>query len=163
MMGVVSATGSRPQRLLNLIIASCLEACHPVTFSTYKWLPNIYVQQMITKKGMHMILLKSFWRVFTETKSEKSARTVLGRFERTISQEIVLYKISNYYKGGHEITFELQHENNVRSEIIIEVISLGERVGRGWHLTGSIQNQPSGWTNSSTISGVTAINWDIIE
>jgi hypothetical protein len=42
---------------------------------------------------------------------------------------------------------------------VVEVIALGQRVGRQWTLSGDILTDTDGWSNESSVSGVRSIQW----
>jgi hypothetical protein len=60
---------------------------------------------------------------------------------------------------GSLVVFCVVLESEAWNDCVVELIELGQRVGRGWILSGDILGDPSGWSNKPRVSGVKAIEW----
>lgn len=106
--------------------------------------------------------MRSHWRVWLNTDSETKARTVLKWFFERLGREPADTTIEPYSKtGGFVAAFVLEMEAIAWNDQVVEVIALGERVGRGWILTGDVFRAPDGWSNEASVSGVTSIGWSL--
>jgi len=54
-------------------------------------------------------------------------------------------------------------ESDQWNDAVVETIGLGQRVGYGWLLYGSIYDDPSGWSNRTNVSGVESIKWSLLK
>lgn len=105
----------------------------------------------------------SFWKVWINAKAEHHARRVLERVQRALGREAVDHAIEPYPKTrGFLERFRMELRSEGWNDCVIEVIELGQRVGRGWILSGDILSDPSGWSNQPSIPGVTAIEWNLV-
>jgi hypothetical protein len=108
-----------------------------------------------------MFLLKSNWRIFTNAASGQSAKRIASKVANLFGLDADVFEIQPYHKGGYTLEFCMDHGAENQSDTIVDVIEFGELIGRDWQLTGPIRYDPSGWSNSSTISGVTAMHWTV--
>ncbi|MGX5200616.1 hypothetical protein [Aliikangiella sp. IMCC44632] len=63
-----------------------------------------------------------------------------------------------YHKGGYVCSFSIEENSQSWLETAYATIQLGQIVGRGWILTGSIEEEVDLWSNESCISGVDNIH-----
>lgn len=109
------------------------------------------------------MFLKSSWKVFVNAKSLDSARRIANRVNDALSHPMEEEKIDPYYKGGYIFSFELTHDQEHRSEVVVRIIGLGQRLAKGWQILGPIEHEPSGWSNEPSLSGVEAVGWELKE
>jgi predicted NAD/FAD-dependent oxidoreductase len=110
------------------------------------------------------MLWNSHWRVWIESDRELGARRVLEGVFATLDVEPISSLLEPYRKGGHVASFRVEHRTVSWSETILAVISLAQRLGRGWRIYGSIEDDPSGWlavedSGDCSVSGVSSAEW----
>jgi hypothetical protein len=108
----------------------------------------------------------SHWRVFIESDRELGARRVLESVVATLDVESISVTLEAHLKSGHVARFRVEHRPASWSETVVEVIALAQRLGRGWQLLGSVQDDPSGWlaverSGDCSVSGVSAAEWHL--
>jgi hypothetical protein len=102
----------------------------------------------------------SLWKIWVEAKSEGQARRVSERARRILGREAVDQRVEPYPKPpGLLVVFCVALESEAWNDCVVEPIELGQRLGRGWILSGDILGDPSGWSNNPRVSGVKAIEW----
>lgn len=85
-----------------------------------------------------------------------------ARFARRLGRDLEGSVLAHYAKiGGWQFTFQITLTGSTWSEQVVEVIGLGQRVGYGWRLSGDVHTMPEGWSNESSVPGVTAIQWQV--
>ena len=57
--------------------------------------------------------------------------------------------------------FRVEHGEMAWNDLVVEVISLGQRVGYGWMLWGDVLGQQYGETRASRIPGVDGVIWEL--
>ena len=57
----------------------------------------------------------------------------------------------------------LTHRSDGWNDCVVEAIEYGQRISHDWLLTGDVHNSLDGWSNKSSISGVSAIGWNIVK
>ncbi len=107
--------------------------------------------------------MRSLWKVWVDAKTTSKAHRVVARVYRNLGGDVSNQCIEPYSKiGGFVVSFEMDHADSTWNDCVIEVIELGQRVGYGWVFAGDVRQDPSGWSNKSNVSGVTAIEWILI-
>lgn len=101
--------------------------------------------------------MNAIWRVFADVNSEKKAETVLKNFLKELDATQNDSSIESYHKGGFLIKIEVITKDGNWAQVVLHLLTLAERVGRGWQISGSIQNELDLWTNESNIVGIQAI------
>lgn len=102
--------------------------------------------------------MKANWRVFANVSNEKKAETVLKHFLQVLDISPNETYIESYHKGGFLLTIETITKNENWAEVVLELLTLAERVGKGWQISGSIQNEFDMWTNESSVVGVQSVH-----
>jgi len=106
----------------------------------------------------------SVWSVWSPAKSERSARKVHKWLEERLGRETVATTFEPYPKiGGWMFTFHVPLTGEIHSERVVELIALGQRIGRGWILSGDVYGDLSGWSNQPSVAGIQAIEWRLAE
>ncbi|MES9980562.1 MAG: hypothetical protein ABW107_17660, partial [Candidatus Thiodiazotropha sp. 6PLUC5] len=88
-----------------------------------------------------------YWKVFTEANTPEKAKKVLKRVVDKMAVTHSNESVEPYHKGGFVCTFEITSNAQNWSEVVIESLSLAQRVGRGWVLYGNIENEIDAWSN----------------
>lgn len=102
--------------------------------------------------------MKANWRVFANVSNEKKAETVLKHFLQVLDISPNETHIESYHKGGFLLTIETITKNENWAEVVLELLTLAERTGKGWQISGSIQNEFDVWTNESSVVGVQSVH-----
>jgi|GEM_PF-1427057 hypothetical protein len=102
--------------------------------------------------------MKANWRVFANVSNEKKAETAIKHFVETLGTTTNKTHIESYHKGGFLLRVETITKDESWSEVVLELLTLAERVGKGWQISGSIQNEFDIWTNESSVVGVQSIH-----
>jgi hypothetical protein len=105
--------------------------------------------------------MKSFWKLWVNAKYEKGAKILLKRVLDKMKCDVTDVDISPYHKGGHVISFSIEHDHQGWNDLVIEVISPGQLVAYGWGMYGDIHRDPSSSSNRTNISGVDMIEWKL--
>jgi hypothetical protein len=108
----------------------------------------------------------SHWRVFIESDREHGARRVLENVVAALGVEATDITLEPHHKGGHVAVFQVKHPPASWAETVVAAIALAQRLGRGWQLLGSIEDDPEGWlaverSGDCSVSGVTAAWWHL--
>ena len=102
--------------------------------------------------------MKANWRVFANVSNEKKAETVLKHFVEDLGTTPNETHIESYHKGGFLLSVETTTKDENWAEVVLELLTLAERVGKGWQISGSIQNEFDMWTNESSVVGVQSVH-----
>ncbi len=100
------------------------------------------------------------WRVWTDARTERAARKVATRLLERLSRQTTGLSFEPYPKtGGWTFRFRTPLVGTTWNDYVVDVIALGQRVGYGWSLSGTIYEDPSGWSNKAQVGGVTSVTW----
>lgn len=102
--------------------------------------------------------MKAHWRIFANVSNENKAETVLKHFLKELDTSPNETHIEIYHKGGFLLTIETITKNENWAEVVLELLTLAENAGRGWQISGSIQDELDLWTNESSVGGVQSVN-----
>lgn len=95
----------------------------------------------------------------TEEKALKLCDRVLQRMERAATEK----SVEPYPKTGvYVVSFVIGLEHARWNDAVVETIALGQRVGHGWALSGSVEDDPGGWSNRTNVAGVESITWNLM-
>jgi hypothetical protein len=87
------------------------------------------------------------------------ATSLLRRLGRPADQLI----FAPYPKtGGWTFSFQTRLEGASWNDHVVDVIALGQDVAYAWTLLGRVEQNPEGWSTKSHISGVAAIQWQVL-
>ncbi len=108
----------------------------------------------------NIMAIRSFWRMWTEAKSEEKALRGFELVRGKLGREALDQSVEPYPKiTGFVVAFWIELESQAWNDSVIEVIALGQRVGYQWTLSGDILTDTEGWSNEPTVSGVRSIQW----
>ena len=102
-----------------------------------------------------------YWKIFTDANTKNKANRVLSRFISELDINTNSSKVEPYHKGGFICTFDSDITFPSWQDNIFLALQLAQKVGRGWILTGDINNEVDAWSNDSSISGVTNIQLQV--
>jgi hypothetical protein len=104
--------------------------------------------------------MRLIWRMWvgarTEEKALKLCDQLLERMGKETSEKVAE---PDPKTGGFMVSFVTGLEHERWNDAVVEAIALGQRVGHGWALSGSIDDDPRGWSGRTSITGVDSIEW----
>ena len=103
--------------------------------------------------------MKSQWKIWCETKNINTANNLLLKVKKQLSTIVLDETLAPYEKGGFVISFWVNHPCVSWNDYVVEVIALGQSLGRNWGINGDITQQVDGWSNESSIPGIQSIQW----
>jgi hypothetical protein len=104
------------------------------------------------------------WKLWVNARSEQKALKLCERILERMEQEASEKVVEPYPKiRGFVVSFVTSLEHERWNDAVVEAIALGQRVGHGWALSGSIHEDPSGWSCRTNLAGVEAIEWLLLE
>jgi hypothetical protein len=104
------------------------------------------------------------WKIWVDAKTEEKALKLLNRVAKRMEKEVFDGTVEHYPKtGGFVVCFSSRIEAEHWNDAVVETIGLSQRIGHSWFLTGSIYDDPEGWSNKTNISGVDSIRWTLIK
>jgi len=112
---------------------------------------------------------KSIWKLHLNATSECSAQKIVMQCIAVFERSPTSLKIEKYNKGGYRAILELAHDENYSwSELVLEIIALGQCLGTGWSMSGNIYDDPSAVLSKSVghhirVSGVEWAEWLLIK
>jgi hypothetical protein len=113
---------------------------------------------------MNDVALFVMWTAWTDAKSEKAARVVAGRLFAALDHPVEHETFAPYNKtDGWRFTFQTRLAGATRNDRVVAALDLDMRVGHSWILSGDVFHSLEGWSNAARISGVTNLQWQIIE
>ena len=109
--------------------------------------------------------MKSKWKLFLDEKSEKRSEKILDKVSSLLGRDIRKEKVKKSPQtGGYVVMFEVKMESSRWNDAVVEVIELGQRIGEGWTLNGSVKQDLQGWSNRpSGAAGIISISWILSE
>ena len=107
----------------------------------------------------------SKWKLFLDAKSEKRSTKILDKVSSLLRRDIRNEKVeSSPETGGYAVMFEVDMKSSRWNDAVVEVIELGQKIGDGWTLNGSVMQDPQGWSNRpSGVAGIISISWILSE
>jgi len=112
---------------------------------------------------------KSIWKLHVNPTSERSAQKIIQQCIDVFERVPISLKIEKYNKGGCMATLELAHSENYSwSELVLEIIALGQSLGSGWSIYGNVYDDPSAVLSRSVghhirVSGVEWAEWLLLK
>lgn len=97
-----------------------------------------------------------YWKVFTDANSENKAEKVSKKFIAKLGVECALDKIEPY-ATGFVCTFSSVMNTSNWSECVLDSLTLAQKVGRAWVLSGAIEDELDIWSNAPSVMGVNNI------
>ncbi len=111
-----------------------------------------------TQLGVMPENMKTKIKVYTEAKTEKNALVVLSKIKTKIEFNSYLDICEPYDKGGHICTFEIDVPSQEWTEIPYKLLTICQRIGYAWQLSGNIEEEFDAWSNETNISGVSSVH-----
>lgn len=106
--------------------------------------------------------MRLLWKIWVNARTEEKALKLCDRILVRMEQDAAEKSAEPYPKtGGFVVSFVTELGGGRWNDAVIEAISLGQRVGHGWVLTGSVEDDPGGWSNRTSVSGVESIEWTL--
>ena len=110
---------------------------------------------------------RSIWKLHLDSSSEDSARKIVNRCIKAFERPPVESSIEKYSKGGYMATLEFFHNDQYSwSEVVVEVIEFGQKLGSGWCMLGNIRCESNAVLSKSVgnhigISGLQWAEWNV--
>lgn len=122
-----------------------------------------YVGRRGRATDMHAV---SHWKVWLDAHTHEAARRVTKRIAEKLGLELVDVSIEPYQKGGFVAAWTCLHDVPDHNATIVAVIRHGEKLARGWSLSGSVCDELEGLVSKAghhhiTIPGVTMLTWRV--
>jgi len=95
-----------------------------------------------------------YWKIFTSANTAEKAKKVLRNVTSIVDMNCNTEKVEPYHKGGFVCTFSCVNEGSNWPESVFLALTEAQKVGRGWILSGSIEQELDAWCNESSVSGV---------
>jgi len=111
---------------------------------------------------------RSTWKLHLDSSSEESAKKIVNRCIGAFDHPPIESSIEKYSKGGYMATLEFFHNDKYSwSEVVVEVIEFGQRLGSGWSMFGNINNESNAVlsknaSNHISISGLQWAEWQVL-
>ncbi len=106
--------------------------------------------------------VKSIWNLWIESQSEERALELLERAAGRLEVEARAAHVVPYYRGGFIGSFEVIHDVPNWDRLLTEVLALGQRVARGWVISGGAGEGADGWSGQVSVAGVKSIQWRLV-
>ncbi|BBM02429.1 hypothetical protein [Microbulbifer sp. GL-2] len=105
---------------------------------------------------------RSIWKLHLDSSSEDSARKIVNRCIKAFGCPPSESTIEKYSKGGYMATLDLLHNDKYSwSEVVVEVIEFGQRLGGGWSMLGNISSESNAVLSKSVGNhiGISGLQW----
>ena len=105
---------------------------------------------------------RTYWKIHLDCSKEKSAKKLLNLVIKQLGNPPLNPSLQPYSKGGFMVTFELSHSNcNSYSQLVVEAIQHGQKLGGGWLINGNILDDISAVlsTNTGSKSFISGLDW----
>jgi hypothetical protein len=105
-------------------------------------------------RGRDRLMAVSHWRVFTDTKKREVAEHLTAKLQSRVGrtfQDIVVY---DYHKGGHVVTFNIEHDFDQWQGVAYDVIACAQQLGHGWSLSGFIDEELELISTGISVAGI---------
>ncbi|MBV9927872.1 MAG: hypothetical protein JOZ96_22825 [Acidobacteria bacterium] len=107
--------------------------------------------------------MNSLWKMWVDARTEEKALKLCERVLERMGRDASDKRAEPYPKtGGFVVSFAVGLEHAEWNDAVVEVIALGQRVAHGWALSGSIEDDPDGWSNRTSVAGVESIQWTLV-
>ena len=103
------------------------------------------------------------WKVWTDATTEVKTRRVLSRILERLRVPAELESIDAYPKiDGHVAAFTVQLQAERWPDLVLEGLQLGQRVGSGWCVSGSLTQDITASSNHVSVAGVVLLEWSLL-
>jgi hypothetical protein len=106
--------------------------------------------------------VKSVWNLWIESESEGQALALLEKAIGRLEVNAVGPHVVPYNHGGFIGSFEVVHDVPSWDLLVTEVLALGQRVARGWVISGGAGEGADGWSNQVSLAGIKSIQWRVV-
>jgi hypothetical protein len=103
-------------------------------------------------------MVVSHWRVFTDTNRPEAAQRLTAKLQAQTGREFRQIGINDYHKGGHVVTFDIQHEIDQWEAAAYDVIACAQRMAAGWTLSGSIDEELDLIATKTSVAGIKMVS-----
>jgi len=100
----------------------------------------------------------SHWRIFTDTKKPESACRLVAKLQARTDRNFGELNVNDYHKGGHVVTFDIDHEFDDWPTTVYDVIACAQLIGHGWSISGFIDEEMDLIANGTSISGIKMVS-----
>ena len=108
-------------------------------------------------------MTESYWKLHIDASSKHKASRVVDKCLERIGRHPLEQSLEKYHKGGFMAIMKLPHDQEQDwPSIIYEMLILGEQLGTGWLLMGSVSDDPAAVIsieNQSTSINVPGLSW----
>lgn len=104
------------------------------------------------------LMVLSHWRIFTDTKKPEAARRLIAKLKTRVDRSFGEITVDNYHKGGHVVTFDIEHEFNDWIAAVYDVISCAQQMGHSWSIGGFIDEELDLIATGTSISGIKMVS-----
>ena len=103
--------------------------------------------------------MTSSWKLWATAATPEKARRVLRDVLRRMSAEAADVQVEPYPKiDGHVVRFSIELVEVDYADAVVAVLALGQRVGRGWTLSGFIGEELDMSTDSVSVTGAAMLS-----
>ena len=94
----------------------------------------------------------------TKSEKEHSARTEQS-CQKARTKLLKTSPIDKHHEKGYVVRFRIPLSSDSWIDSVFESIEIGQRVGFGWQLGGSILEESEAWSTKFNVSGVAQAHW----
>ena len=105
---------------------------------------------------------RSRWRVYIDASDEPAAGSVLTRLLETMNVVPPATRIERGQEEGYVAIFDVEHGASGWSALIYDVLALGQKIGRAWRLSGSVDFELDGWCDDPSEGSVKSVQWILV-
>lgn len=88
---------------------------------------------------------RSHWKLHLDVDRQDAAEAILGKCVIAFDRPPIESKLEAYAKGGYMAKLEFFHNDDLSwQEQVFEILLFAQKLGVGWSLLGSVQEDPSG-------------------
>jgi len=98
------------------------------------------------------------WKIITDATDEIKACKVKDWTLSKLDLHPEHFSIGPFHKGGFEISIVTAATGKTWAEIVLRILASAERIGHGWHLSGSILDYVNACCDKPSVSGVKFIH-----
>ena len=100
----------------------------------------------------------SHWRISTDTKKTEAAHRLATKLQTRIARDVREINVDDYHKGGHVVTFDIEHKFDDWAATVYDVISCAQQMGHGWSISGFIDEELDLATTGTLIGGIKMVS-----
>lgn len=101
-----------------------------------------------------MAVFLSQWRIFSDTKDADAAERFTAKLQKRVDHTFREIVVDHYHKGGHLVTFTIEHEFDDWIATVYDVIAFAQRMGYGWSISGFIDEELDLIATDLSIAGI---------